>query len=176
MREEVNNAVEFLVRMMGGARTAQHVIADFSQSLTSVLEEHYNNHWFPEKPFKGSAYRCIRIVNHKMDPLLSKAGRNSGLSDGSLHRMLPAEFTMWIDPAEVSYRIGEEGSIGLVYSADAQDSSDNDSLDSQSSDEALSDDSSDCNNRVNSPMLLPGSTTHSFSGINFEYLTAAVMS
>nr|XP_020633560.1 protein BTG1 [Pogona vitticeps] len=78
--------------------------------------EHYKHHWFPEKPCKGSGYRCIRI-NHKMDPLIGQAAQRIGLSGQELFRLLPSELTLWVDPYEVSYRIGEDGSICVLYEA-----------------------------------------------------------
>merc|ERR1712045_230814 len=32
-----------------------------------------------------------------------------------IHATFPSELTMWIDPLEVSYRIGENGSICVLY-------------------------------------------------------------
>ncbi|XP_059107161.1 protein BTG1-like [Peromyscus eremicus] len=88
----------------------------FSQSLQELLAEHYKHHWFPEKPCKGSGYRCIRI-NHKMDPLIGQAAQRIGLSSQELFRLLPSGLTLWVDPYEVSYRIGEDGSICVLYEA-----------------------------------------------------------
>ncbi|NXN97904.1 BTG2 protein, partial [Rhinopomastus cyanomelas] len=90
----------------------------FSGALREALAEHYRHHWFPEKPSKGSGYRCIRI-NHKMDPIISKAASQIGLSLALLHQLLPSELTLWVDPNEVSYRIGENGSICILYEAAA---------------------------------------------------------
>ncbi|NXI40395.1 BTG2 protein, partial [Galbula dea] len=90
----------------------------FSGALREALAEHYRHHWFPEKPSKGSGYRCIRI-NHKMDPIISKAGSQIGLSLPQLYQLLPSELTLWVDPYEVSYRIGEDGSICVLYEATA---------------------------------------------------------
>ncbi|XP_009282772.1 PREDICTED: protein BTG1 [Aptenodytes forsteri] len=78
--------------------------------------KHYKHHWFPEKPCKGSGYRCIRI-NHKMDPLIGQAAQRIGLSSQELFQLLPSELTLWVDPYEVSYRIGEDGSICVLYEA-----------------------------------------------------------
>jgi hypothetical protein len=50
-----------------------------------------------------------------MDPVLAQAGVLVGLPGQFLHRIFPSELTMWIDPREVSYRIGENGSICVLY-------------------------------------------------------------
>ncbi|KAH0512757.1 Protein BTG1 [Microtus ochrogaster] len=84
--------------------------------IIGFVIEHYKHHWFPEKPCKGSGYRCIRI-NHKMDPLIGQAAQRIGLSSQELFRLLPSELTLWVDPYEVSYRIGEDGSICVLYEA-----------------------------------------------------------
>lgn len=115
MKEEVRSATDFLARLVAGGRWESSTVDSFREQLDNVLFSHYEDHWFPEKPFKGSAYRCMRIVNRKMDPLISKAGSLCGLTESDLLRVLPSELTMWIDPEEVSYRIGEDGSIGVLY-------------------------------------------------------------
>ncbi|XP_003387825.1 PREDICTED: protein BTG2-like [Amphimedon queenslandica] len=108
MKIELACACEFLARMMLSKNLPVQFIKPFSERLGELLEKKYKNHWHPENPRKGSAYRCIRI-NGKMDPVLSEAAKVTGLSNISLY--LPREFTMWVDPNEVSYRFGEEGSI-----------------------------------------------------------------
>jgi len=50
-----------------------------------------------------------------MDPVIAQAGDGCGLSSTLLHQTFPSELTMWIDPLEVSYRIGENGSICVLY-------------------------------------------------------------
>lgn len=97
-------------------RTSRRLLTALPLSLP--FAEHYKHHWFPEKPFKGSGYRCIRI-NHKMDPIISKAASQIGLSLPQLYQLLPSELTLWVDPYEVSYRIGEDGSICVLYEATA---------------------------------------------------------
>jgi len=87
-----------------------HIITPSPLSPT----EQYKHHWFPDRPCKGSGYRCIRI-NHKMDPLVWQAGQRIGLTIQQLYLLLPSELTLWVDPFEVSYRIGEDGSICVLY-------------------------------------------------------------
>ncbi|XP_066481949.1 protein BTG2 [Tiliqua scincoides] len=119
MLPEIAAAVGFvssLLRTRGCVSEQQLQV--FSGALEEALTEHYKHHWFPEKPFKGSGYRCIRI-NHKMDPIISKAASQIGLSLQQLYQLLPSELTLWVDPYEVSYRIGEDGSICVLYEAAA---------------------------------------------------------
>ncbi|XP_061523783.1 protein BTG1 [Phycodurus eques] len=115
MKPEINAAVGFLSRFL---RVKGHVndrqVQTFSQSLQDILSEQYKHHWFPDRPCKGSGYRCIRI-NHKMDPLVGQAGQHIGLTIQQLYLLLPSELTLWVDPFEVSYRIGEDGSICVLY-------------------------------------------------------------
>ncbi|XP_048867520.1 protein BTG1 [Brienomyrus brachyistius] len=115
MKPEITAAVGFLSRFL---RIKGHVndrqLQTFSQCLQDILAEQYQHHWFPDRPCKGSAYRCIRI-NHKMDPLVVRAGQRIGLSIQQLYCLLPSELTLWVDPFEVSYRIGEDGSICVLY-------------------------------------------------------------
>ncbi|XP_051547657.1 protein BTG1-like [Myxocyprinus asiaticus] len=115
MKPEISAAVGFLSRFL---RIKGHVndrqLQSFNQTLQDILAEQYKHHWFPDRPNKGSGYRCIRI-NHKMDPLVGQAGQRIGLSIQQLYVLLPSELTLWVDPFEVSYRIGEDGSICVLY-------------------------------------------------------------
>ena len=118
MRVEVTSAANFLVRLLRlnkeSAVVSDQQLEVFRAALIETLRIRYQEHWFPEKPCKGSGYRCIRI-NGKMDPVLAHAGGLVGLPGQFLHTLFPSELTMWIDPREVSYRIGENGSICVLY-------------------------------------------------------------
>lgn len=115
MLPEIAVAVRFVSRLLrSSGRVSEEQLQVFGWALREALTEHYKNHWFPERPSKGSGYRCIRI-NHKMDPIISKVASRIGFSSRELHWLLPSELTLWIDPYEVSYRIGEDGSICVLY-------------------------------------------------------------
>jgi protein Tob/BTG len=116
MKLELQSAANFLVHLvrLGRRNISELQLEKFRQCLQEVLRRRYRDHWFPEKPFKGSGYRCIRI-NGKMDPVIAQAAESCQLSPSLLHQTFPSERTMWIDPLEVSYRIGENGSICVLY-------------------------------------------------------------
>lgn len=113
---EIESASTFLANLLRLENRSVKIarVEMFRRTLEELLKHHYQHHWFPEKPCKGSGYRCLRI-NHKMDPLIAKAGDVCGFNEADLRRLLPNELTMWIDPQEVSYRIGENGSICVLF-------------------------------------------------------------
>lgn len=116
MLSEVKAAVNFLGKLLNNTgRVSRVSVEQFKSSLEQRLHQYYDGHWFPERPLKGSGYRCIRI-NHIMDPILDVAAKESGISNAL--RYFPNELTMWVDPYDVSYRIGENGSVGQLYGAD----------------------------------------------------------
>lgn len=116
MHLELQSASNFLVHLirLSRAKINDAQLDRFHDALVEVLMRRYRDHWFPMKPFKGSGYRCIRI-NGKIDPVIAQAGASCGLPADTIRHSFPSELTMWIDPKEVSYRIGENGSICVLY-------------------------------------------------------------
>lgn len=120
MKIEIDNATNFLVELMKksspskSSKLSEEQLHRFRLTVVDCLTNHYADHWHPDHPVKGSGYRCIRI-NGKVDPLLVKAGHLIGLAAQFLRILLPSDLTMWVDPHEVSYRIGENGSICILY-------------------------------------------------------------
>lgn len=121
MKEEVHHAVNFLTNIVenGGVMNA-HQLEGFRRGLFDLLLDRYREHWFPAKPTKGSAYRCMRI-NHKMDPIIASVASSCGFSSSRLFSIFPSELTLWVDPGEVSYRFGEDGSIGILFAQAASE-------------------------------------------------------
>jgi hypothetical protein len=50
-----------------------------------------------------------------MDPVLALAAASAGIDESCLMSVLPSELTLWVDPNDVCYRIGEDGSIGSLF-------------------------------------------------------------
>jgi protein Tob/BTG len=115
MRREIFSAVSFVSGLLRHRKALTPDELDrFSTCLFQALMSRYSNHWFPEHPFKGSAFRCIRIVKRRLDPVVLSAAADAGIPESQLQELLPSELTLWVDPNEVSYRFGEDGSIGVV--------------------------------------------------------------
>lgn len=64
---------------------------------------------------QGSAFRCLK-TGDPTDAVLDRAARESGVPISDILENLPAELSVWIDPGEVSYRIGEKGAVKILFS------------------------------------------------------------
>jgi len=115
MIREIVSAVNFMSRFLGSRNgIPAEEVNQFRRCLCQALESRYYEHWFPERPCKGSAFRCIRIVKRRMDPVVLQAAGEAGIAESRLQELLPSELTLWVDPNDVSYRFGEDGSIGVL--------------------------------------------------------------
>lgn len=70
--------------------------------------------FFYKTNFQGSAFRCLK-TGEPIDVVLEIAARESGVPIGDILENLPAELSVWVDPGEVSYRIGEKGAVKVEF-------------------------------------------------------------
>uniref|UniRef100_A0A7M5X3Z0 Anti-proliferative protein domain-containing protein n=1 Tax=Clytia hemisphaerica TaxID=252671 RepID=A0A7M5X3Z0_9CNID len=116
MEHEVEAGVSLILRFVQNStlkKTNTHGLQSFKERLIKAIIEMYTGHWYPDRPMKGSAFRCLRINQNGSESLIEKTAKNCDAV--WIVESLPKEFTVWIDPSEVSYRIGEEGSICVHY-------------------------------------------------------------
>ncbi|XP_028276556.1 protein BTG4 [Parambassis ranga] len=119
MKEEIAAAVFFVARLVKRYGCLDNDSRErFAAALTSVLFENYKNHWHPNAPTKGQAYRCLRMNRVQLqDPVLQQACERSVVRYEDLG--LPQELTVWVDPGEVSCRYGEHSSAFCVSAVDS---------------------------------------------------------
>ena len=109
MKDEVKSAAQFVCDKL----KEKDFLSDeqcelFKTTLEELMLQRFNNHWHPEKPLKGNAYRCLNI-NHEecvLDPMLKQAAIESFIDLDDLRVVFPDGLALWVDPFDVSYRLG----------------------------------------------------------------------
>lgn len=116
MHLEVKVALNFIVSYLYNKLPRRR--ADlFGEELERILVSRFEGHWYPEAPLRGSAFRCIHLGTLR-DPVVELAAKRSGLDMEEVRANVPAELSVWIDPYEVSYQIGENGAVKVLYLED----------------------------------------------------------
>lgn len=113
MHIEVQVALNFVISYLYNKLPRRRVNI-FGEELEKALKDKFRGHWYPEKPFKGSAFRCLK-TGDPVDAVFERAARESGVPIQDILENLPADLAVWVDPGEVSYRIGEKGTIKVLY-------------------------------------------------------------
>ncbi|CAF0763763.1 unnamed protein product [Brachionus calyciflorus] len=114
MKEEIEKGVTFLRQFLAKYGQLNPSEIDlFASKLSEILEKRYMNHWYESNPMKGQAFRCLRLKKSEkyVDPTIEAILNEMNLSLNQLG--LPNDFTLWIDPGEVSVRFGD--SVGYTY-------------------------------------------------------------
>jgi len=120
MKTEIQHAVTFLVDTLKdklpNAPEVEEKLRTLRTRLTDLLAERYENHWYVDKPLKGSAFRCINISieDNSIDLCLRSAASESGLSEEVITGVFCNGLALWIDPDDVSGRLGK-GAIFPIY-------------------------------------------------------------
>lgn len=114
MHIEVQVALNFVISYLYNKLPRRRVNI-FGEELEKALKEKFQGHWYPEKPYKGSAFRCLK-TGDPIDKVLERAARESGVPIQDILENLPQELAVWVDPGEVSYRIGEKGAVKILFS------------------------------------------------------------
>ncbi|KAL4658055.1 protein Tob2-like [Arapaima gigas] len=116
MHLEVKVALNFIVSYLYNKLPRRR--ADlFGEELERLLVSRFEGHWYPEAPLRGSAFRCLHLGAPR-DPVVELAAKRSGLDTEEVRANVPPELSVWIDPYEVSYQIGEKGAVKVLYLED----------------------------------------------------------
>ncbi|XP_076459827.1 protein Tob1-like [Babylonia areolata] len=114
MHVEVNVALNVLVSYLYNKLPRRRVDL-FREELEKGLKQKFRDHWYPDKPFKGSGFRCVRCNGEEADPVIMAAAWSAGLELQEVKGHIPKELTLWIDPSDVSYRLNEKSPIKVLY-------------------------------------------------------------
>ncbi|XP_051818158.1 LOW QUALITY PROTEIN: protein Tob2 [Antechinus flavipes] len=118
MHLEIKVALNFIISYLYNKLPRRR--ADlFGEELERLLKKRYEGHWYPDKPLKGSGFRCVHI-GEMVDPVVELAAKRSGLAVEDVRANVPEELSVWIDPFEVSYQIGEKGTVKVLYLDDSE--------------------------------------------------------
>lgn len=111
MHLEITIALNYLLQNLYNKLPRRRVNL-FGEELLHQLKQKYNNHWYPTNPVKGSAYRCLKTPT---DPIISIAANEVNINLSDIIENLPTDLWIWIDPGEVSYRIGNGGQVKILW-------------------------------------------------------------
>lgn len=118
MHTEIESAVNFLVNELGQrlGEFSEETSKSLKTRLIELLAKRFENHWYPNKPIKGSAYRCVNISidDGSVDSVLLQAGEEVGITKSGLMVVFPKGLALWIDPNDVSCRLGK-GAIFPIF-------------------------------------------------------------
>jgi hypothetical protein len=123
MKTETTAAIDYLVEKLGHVTNCppiQNLTTEqkdeLKNTLDSLISERLVGHWYPDKPLKGSAFRCLQITADEgyVHPLLIEGFQKIGISTTDLLRAFDKGLSIWIDPNEVSCQHGR-GAIFPVY-------------------------------------------------------------
>ena len=70
MHAEIQVALKFVISFLYNKLPRRRVNL-FGEELENALRDKFHGHWYPDKPFKGSAYRCLKITD-PADPVLNR--------------------------------------------------------------------------------------------------------
>ncbi|KAI7876222.1 BTG-domain-containing protein [Lichtheimia hyalospora FSU 10163] len=114
MHMEITQAADFLGRLLH-SKLDQSMLQAFKEQLADLLKQRFVDHWDPQQPYRGNAFRAISNFNGQLDPVLVMAAEKAMIPPASIHAHLPRDFVLWIDPFSVSYRVGDHGNIMTLF-------------------------------------------------------------
>ena len=90
----------------------------FGEELEKQIKIKFLGHWYTDKIYKESGYRCLKLTSETIDGVFIKAAHDSGLELQEIVKNLPQYFLLWIDPGEVSYRLIDKGPVRILFEDD----------------------------------------------------------
>jgi hypothetical protein len=98
MHIEVQVALNFVISYLYNKLPRRRVNI-FGEELEKALKDKFRGHWYPDRPCRGSAFRCLK-TGGPLDPVLERAARESGVPVRDVLEHLPRDLAVWVDPGE----------------------------------------------------------------------------
>ncbi|KXS18716.1 hypothetical protein M427DRAFT_53662 [Gonapodya prolifera JEL478] len=119
--EEIRQTVAFIAAFLEPRPSSpispdppdQSRMSSFRETLTAILSAHYENHWYPETPLRGSAFRSLELPG---SVLVLRAAKESGVQVRG-DEFGDSGLVLWCDPGSVDFRLGDRGYTQCVYDA-----------------------------------------------------------
>eukprot|EP00117_Sycon_ciliatum_P010553 scpid83619/ scgid12414/ Protein Tob2; Protein Tob4; Transducer of erbB-2 2 len=116
---EIDVAINFLLSYCYSQLDREKADA-FKRDLSNILTKNYTGHWYPTNSQRASAYRALLVSPGVLDPAIVAAAECSQIALGTIRDQLPLWLTIWVDPCEVSYRVGERGEVVSLWQENQQ--------------------------------------------------------
>ena len=115
--EAVVDLMQQLLHAYNKEYLSEKQIDRFGRCLKRVLYKQWITSWYPNDPNRGSGFRTLWVYpDEGVQSFLTEACEVSLIYWTTLRQALPLNFTIWVNPGTVKYRIGESGVILTVYS------------------------------------------------------------
>jgi hypothetical protein len=80
MMYQIWTAVDFLVCPINRSKLIkEEEIQNFGGHLSQLLTQRYEGQWFPDWPWKGQGYGCLRINRRLREVTVEQAAKSCGL-------------------------------------------------------------------------------------------------
>lgn len=103
MHIEVQVALNFVISYLYNKLPRRRVNI-FGEELDKALKDKFRGHWYPERPCRGSAFRCLK-TGGPLDPVVERAARESGVPVRDVLEHLPRDLAVWVDPGKIILEI-----------------------------------------------------------------------
>lgn len=100
MHIEVQVALNFVISYLYNKLPRRRVNI-FGEELEKALKDKFRGHWYPDRPCRGSAFRCLK-TGGPLDPVLERAARESGVPVRDVLEHLPRDLAVWVDPGKMA--------------------------------------------------------------------------
>lgn len=113
---EVREASKFISGLLSSKIGPDEQVA-LAACIAAELAARCADHWHPEAPARGQAVRAVRHARTRPDPAVARGFQAAGCAE--LAAELPREFTVWVDPGDVSMMVGEHNGVPIsIYSTE----------------------------------------------------------